>query len=57
MRTFKFIDDVGSQESGERLFMFKHGVDGFRVSEDESEGGFWVAVFESFVKFFPYVKA
>ena len=57
MRTFKFIDDVGSQESGERLFMFKHGVDGFRVSEDESEGGFRVAVFESFVKFFPYVKA
>ena len=57
MRTFKFIDNVRGEEGGERLLMSEQGVDGFRVGEDESEGGFRVTVFESLVEFFSYVKA
>ena len=57
MRTFKFIDNVRGEEGGERLLMSEQGVDGFRVSEDESEGGFRVTMLESLVEFFSYVRA
>ena len=57
MRTFKFIDNIRGQEGRERLLMSKHGVNGFRISEDESEGSFRVTMFESFVEFFPDVQA
>ena len=57
MRTFKFIDNVRGEEGGERLLMSEQGVDGFRVSEDESEGSFRVAMFEGLVEFFPNVQA
>ena len=52
MRTFKFIDNVRVQEGGERFLMFEQGVNGFRVSKDESKGSFRVAMFESLVEFF-----
>ena len=57
MRTFKFINNIRGQEGGERFLMFEQGVNGFRVSEDESKGSFRVAMFESLVEFFPYVQA
>ena len=57
MRTFKFIDDVGGQESGERLFMLEHGFNGFVIGEDEPKSNFRVTVFEDFIQFFPHVIA
>ena len=55
--TPNIIDDVGGQESGERLFMLEHGFYGFVIGEDEPKSNFRVTVFEDFIQFFPHVIA